>query len=309
MAAFGSMLLNDNVESIIKANDICNRHGLDTMSTGCVIAFATQCYEEGLITQKDTDGLELTWGNHEAIVALTERIASREGFGDVLADGVKLASERIGRGSEEYAVHFHGQEPAMHDPRFIPGIAITYQIDATPGRHTQGLAWALDLGRGWKDSLDIGEFDPDTRYTYRGKGEAHWKLANMMHVVNSSGVCLFGFISSEDTQHLPEFLTSVTGWELDLSECYKIGERIGVLRLLFNLREGLNPLSFDVPDVALGRPPQEDGPAKDVTVDHDTQLADYLAAAGLDPVTAMPSRERLAALGLSDEAEAVKSHA
>jgi aldehyde:ferredoxin oxidoreductase len=107
------MCLNDNLESIIMANEICNLYGLDTISTGATIAFAMECYENGIITQKDTGGIELTWGNHKAMVEMTEKMGRREGFGDLLADGVKVAAERIGKGAERYAIHI----PAL--PRSI----------------------------------------------------------------------------------------------------------------------------------------------------------------------------------------------
>ena len=118
LAMFGSNCLNDNLESIIKVNDICNRYGLDTISAGASIAMAIECYENGIITKEDTEGLELTWGNHRAIVEMTEKLARREGFGDILADGVKAAAERIGKGAEQYAMHVQGQEFPAHDPKF-----------------------------------------------------------------------------------------------------------------------------------------------------------------------------------------------
>ena len=138
------MCLNNNTESINKVNDICNRYGIDTISGGTAVAFAIECYLKGIISKADTDGIELDWGNHRGIVSLTEKIAHREGFGAILADGVKLASKRIGRGAEKYAVHAGGQEPGMHDPKLIVArksdrlSAARYQMDATPGRHTQG---------------------------------------------------------------------------------------------------------------------------------------------------------------------------
>ncbi|MFC1998971.1 aldehyde ferredoxin oxidoreductase family protein [Chloroflexota bacterium] len=135
--AFGSMCLNTNLESIIMASDICNRYGFDTISAGATVAFAMECYENGLITKEDTGGIELTWGNHEAIVKITEQMGKREGFGAVLADGSKVAAEKIGKGAEQYTVHVDGQEPAMHDPKNSPRFATGYMMDAAPGRHTQ----------------------------------------------------------------------------------------------------------------------------------------------------------------------------
>ena len=120
LAALGTLCLNDQVESVIKANEICNRYGIDTIAVGGVIAFAMECYENGLIGADDTEGLRLTWGNGEAIVSLTEKIARREGFGQVLADGVRKAAERIGKGSERFAMHVGGRSLPFMIPRLSP---------------------------------------------------------------------------------------------------------------------------------------------------------------------------------------------
>ncbi len=112
LASFGTMCLNNHPESVIIANDICNRYSLDTISAGTAIAFAIECYENGLITSKDTEGVELNWGNHRAIIAMTEQMAKREGLGDILADGVRAAAAKIGGGAEKFAMHVGGQEPA-----------------------------------------------------------------------------------------------------------------------------------------------------------------------------------------------------
>ena len=114
LSAFGPLCLNDNLESIIKINDICNRAGLDTISVGAAIAFAIECYENGILTKEDTDSIELTWGNHQAIVAMTEKVALREGLGSILADGVQKASQEIGKESAQFAMHIGGQELPMH---------------------------------------------------------------------------------------------------------------------------------------------------------------------------------------------------
>ena len=118
-AAFGPNCANSNTESISMANDICNRAGLDTISGGTVIGFAIELYENGILTKKDTDGIDLKWGNHQAMVAMTAKLANREGLGDILADGVKVAAEKIGKGAEKFAVHIGGQELGMHDPKLI----------------------------------------------------------------------------------------------------------------------------------------------------------------------------------------------
>ncbi len=137
LAALGTLCLNDNVESVIRANEICNLYGLDTMAAGSVIAFAMECYENGLLGKEETDGIELAWGNAEAVIAVLQKLARREGFGAVLADGVEKAAERIGKGSEEYAMHVHGQGLPCHDPRVNPSQGTAYFVDADPSRHMQ----------------------------------------------------------------------------------------------------------------------------------------------------------------------------
>ena len=132
-AAFGSNCLNSNVESISMVNDICNRAGIDTISVGTVIGFAIELYENGILTKQDTDGIELTWGNHQAIVAMTEKVANREGLGNILADGVKIAAEKIGKGADKFAIHIGGQEIGMHDPKIAWGDRASYLLD---GCHT-----------------------------------------------------------------------------------------------------------------------------------------------------------------------------
>ncbi|NIS70604.1 MAG: aldehyde ferredoxin oxidoreductase, partial [Proteobacteria bacterium] len=186
VGAFGSMCLNTDIHSIIVANDICNRHGLDTISTGCTIAFAIECYENGLINKQDTEGIELTWGNHKGIVALAEKMAKREGFGDVLADGVKVAAEKIGKGAHEYAIHIQGQEPPMHDPRAQVrlGLGATYKAAPAPGRHTRG------SGEGEFRHPDLGPppYDLDS---FENRGQEHKLVTTVLYTAASAGLCLF----------------------------------------------------------------------------------------------------------------------
>ena len=136
-ASFGTLLLNDDAESVIKCNDICNRYGLDTISAGATIAWALECYEQGLITKEMAGGIELEWGNAKAIVEMTQALADRSGFGDVLALGSAGAAAKLGIG-EEYLQVVRGLELAMHDPRFAPGYGRTYQSDPAPARHVKG---------------------------------------------------------------------------------------------------------------------------------------------------------------------------
>jgi len=286
----GTLCLNDDLESIIRFNDICNIYGIDTISVGVAVGFAIECYENGLLAKADT-GIELRWGDGKAIVALTEKIARREGIGALLADGVKHAAEKIGRGAEQYAVHAQGQELPAHDPRFIPALAVTYRMDGTPGRHTQG-------GRAWLMGVDFLTDPREDKYDFTNTGDLQRKAVNMLHVVNSAGICLFAY-ASYPSQFIPDFLTAVTGAEYTLDSCLNIGERIGTMRHLFNLREGLNPLKYFMNPRAVGKPPLKEGPLANVTIDDDTMIKDYLKAVDWDLTTTRPSAKKLRELGLS----------
>jgi aldehyde:ferredoxin oxidoreductase len=303
LAAFGSLCLNDNAESIIKMNDLCNRYGLDTISAGTAIAFAMECYETGLLNQTATGGLELTWGNHGAMVELLHRIGRREGLGEVLADGVRLAAEHIGHGSAALAMHIGGQELPMHDPRLSPVYALGFLLDPTPARHNQGSATWVDMPDPWVAQVGVGLKSSEP---FEGRGEAHFRLANLGHTVNASGLCLFGVSSFVDAFIVPDFMSAVTGWDFTVDECFRTGERIGLMRLAFSLREGINPLTWQAPDRMLGRPPLETGPLQGKTINPSVLIADYLAAAGLDAKSCLPTRRRLTQLGLSDIATALR---
>lgn len=293
LGAFGTLCLNDNLASINRCNEICNRAGLDTISTGCTVAFAIECYENGLITDKDTGGIKLTWGNAEGIVAITEAIAAGTGFGKVLADGAKRAAERIGKGAEQYAVHIQGEEIPMHDPRLSPGLATSYKMDATPGRHTQMSAWTAEAAFA-PPGLVTETFD---KYTYSGKGQIHRKISNAFHAATSAGMCMFGWVCLPPDA-LPKTLTCATGHDYAVDDIDAIGARIAALRIAFNLREGLRNIDFAVPGRIIGRPPLQDGPLAGVTVDLETQVRDYLEAMGWDTQTGVPKRETLAKLSL-----------
>jgi len=294
LGAFGTMCLNDNLASINRCNEICNRAGLDTISAACTVAFAIECYENGLVTDDDTGGIRLTWGNHEAIVAVTRQMADGTGFGGkVLGDGAKLAAERIGKGAEQYAIHVGGEEVPMHDPRLNPGLATSYKMDATPGRHTQMSAWTLE-----------GEFAPPglfdkklQRYSTEGKGEAYRVIACNHHAVSAAGMCMFAW-ANLTPQALVDSLTYTTGHPFTLEEIQQIGERIANLRIAFNLREGVRNVDIPMHGRLVGAPPLEAGPLAGVTVDLDTQVQDYLAAMGWDTETGVPKPETLQGLGL-----------
>ncbi len=295
--AFGTLCLNDNLASIIKANDICNRYGLDTISAGATIAFAIECYENGIITKEDTGSIELTWGNHRAIVAMLEKLAKREGFGDVLADGVKIAAEKIGKGADKYAIHVGGQEVPMHDPKKNPSHGMSYQGDPTPARHMQSGLMNIEIDIEFP-GLDIPPLD---KYTYSGKGKYEAILKNQIHMVNCVGMCIFGF-EILPWDELCEVLSAVTGWSLSREEVYNTGDRIATLRQAFNLREGLSPKDFKLPGRVKGEPSLKEGPMSNITIDVDTMVSEYYKAMDWDPKTGKPSQKKLEELGLDDVA-------
>jgi aldehyde:ferredoxin oxidoreductase len=296
-AMFGTNCLNNNLESVIKAGDICDRYGVDTISAGAAIALAIECYEKGLITKRDTDGIEMTWGNHRSIVAMTEKLAKREGFGDVLADGVKVAAEKIGKGADPYAIHVGGQELPAHDPKHSFHYATSYRMDPTPGRHFVGseLSDAPSHPAGLLPKFDLSSFS--------GRGEARRIGSSFHQVVVCTGTCLFIYWAFPNVDPIAEFMKSVTGWDVTNEELLTTGERIGNLRQAFNIREGLNPLKFKVPDRVLGKPPLKSGPVAGVTVDEDTMIREYLTAMDWDLKTTKPSKKKLLELGLADVAQ------
>ena len=297
VAAFGNMCLNDDLDSIFKLNDMCNRSGLDTISAGSVLAFAMECYEHGLITKAETDGIDLTWGNSEAMVAMTEKIGRREGFGDVLADGVMVAAKKIGKGAEKYAMHIGGQEPGLHNATFFPGRGTGFVADPTPGRHTAAAPYTrcdVNASAGPYKELQVSGFE---KYQYKGKGPAAAANTNYWQVGASAGLCLMPVVVS-DCYPLLEFINAVTGWDMSVSEALKTGARIQTLRQLFNVREGIAPSDVRLPDRMAGIPPQSSGPLEGVTINIDTLTREYREAMEWDPKTGKPSEACLTRLGL-----------
>jgi aldehyde:ferredoxin oxidoreductase len=296
LVAFGTLCLNDDLESVIKANNICNRYGIDTISAGETIAWAMECYERGIITKNDTGGVELSWGNAAAIVAILEKMVKREGFGGILADGVRRAAEQIGKGAEEYAMHIHGQELPYHDPRHRPCRGTAYIADPTPSRHVQYTAMLIKEAGGTLGNYPELEVPEVEANDYRGKGPMYATAVKYFEAFVASGFCSFSAWAGPVP--IVEFIAAATGWDTTAGELLVTGERIQTLRHAFNFREGLLPGDFFLPR-RLSEPIPA-GPHKGITHDFDTLTTVYYKAMNWDTETGEPSKQRVEELGLGE---------
>lgn len=296
LSMMGPNCLVDDLEAISKANDVANRLGLDTIGTGSVIGFAMECYERGVITKENTDGIELTWGNGDALVAITEKIGKRDGFGAVLADGAKLAAERIGKGSEKWAIHVGGQDMPAHDPRVSIGFAWGYTVDATPARHTATMFKNVhdskarfvadaELNISELDSLDMAVNAP-----------IYAICSDLDRLWTSAGLCIFGAVP--ETMPIAEVISAITGWDFTLEEGLKAGRRIQTLRQVFNIREGVKTSEWRFPERLTVA--QDAGPNEGTEVDFKAMKEKGYAALGWDPKTGKPLESTLHELGLKE---------
>ena len=283
-AAFLQMSLNDDLISLFKLNDLANRGGIDTISVGSTIAFAIECYENGLITKDDTGGLELTWGNADAMIELLKKIINREGIGDVLADGTKKAAEKLGKGSE-YAMHSLGQELAMHSPKAYKSLGMTYAFDPTPGRHTAATIDLMMTGPLQKANGFIEGFAVPRKFKRAGdeRYEAIKLIVCLKQATNSLGLCEFIFFYQK--YPLLEAIKSVSGWDITVEEIIKIGQRIQSLRQAFTLREGIEISKNEIPERSVG-------------IDYKEEYKGYCEKMGWNPDNGYPLKDTLSDLGL-----------
>jgi aldehyde:ferredoxin oxidoreductase len=297
MTSFGTMMLNSDINALHYANHLCNQYGVDTISAGATLAFAMECFENGLITKEDTDGIDLKWGNTDAIIEGLHKIGAKEGaLGELFGDGVKPAAAKIGPKSLEFAMEVGGEELPMHDPKLQPEYFTTYKLDPTPARHTQ---YEGATRPGWGLAAA-----PQDRLQATGRGEHHKGRAEYMHVVNSAGMCMFIMMCAPNDR-IPQWINTETGWDTTTDEMLQVGERINNLRMAFNVREGDIVTKRRVPGRLWGAQALEAGPHKDVSLDVNTLEQEYLAAADWNSDTAAPSKRKLEALGLGDVAQAI----
>ncbi len=238
LAAFGALCMNDNLKAIAKANEYCNRLGLDTISAGSIIAFAMECREKGLISEKDLDGVDLAFGKPEGMVEMVKRIAFRQGtLASLLGEGSREASRVIGRGAEEYAAQVKGLEFAMHDPRFSWGHAISYSTSNRGACHLSSLSHPFEL------AVALPELGYEKPYPGRQReGKAQWviHLQHVMTILDSLSICKFTMLSNALTiSHFREWLEQITGFSRSLEEFMALGERAFTLKRMINNRRGI----------------------------------------------------------------------
>jgi len=295
--AFGTMMVAADINALQYANHLCNQYGLDVISAGSTIAFAMECFEHGLITKEDTDGIDLRWGNSDAIIAALHKLGTKDGaFGELFGDGVRPAAQKLGPKSLEFAMEVGGEELPMHDPKLQPEYFTTYKLDPTPARHTQ---YEGATRPGW--NLPPGVQD---RSVAAGRGGHHKGRSEYMHVVNAAGMCMFVMMAAPNDR-IAEWINTETGWDTSLDEMKEVGERIANLRMAFNVREGDLVTKRRVPGRLWGAEALQAGPHKDVTLDINTLEQEFLAACDWDADTAAPSKRKLESLGLSDVAEKI----
>lgn len=302
ICGFGANLLNDDLELVTACHDACNRYGMDAVSSSATLGWACEAVERGLLTAADLDGVDLRWGNGAAALALTIKMGEGDGCGAWLGQGVQRAAAHLGKGSDEFAVHVHGSEPAYHDPRFTSLMGVTYLADPTPGRHTAGSAsWNETFGVGFSLPAAVPKHEVEVKWKGdQGKGLAQAHFSNAHQAMNGLGLCMFTML----TGRLPwlELVNTVTGWNLDEAELLRAGERIQNLRAAFNWREGLTPAAFVAHPRLMGEGDGNlpAGPLKGVRVALPVLRDDYHAHMRWDLRTGRLARARAEELGIAE---------
>lgn len=295
--SLGGHLGIDNLDSIIYADRLCDELGLDTMSAGVTIGFAMELFEKGILTKDDTDGLELNFGNHEAMLKLIPQMAFRQGFGAVLADGSRAAAAKIGRGSEKYAMHIKGLELPGYDPRGVKTHGFSYATSYVGADHNKGYASQDVFGAPVPEPVD--RLDP------RGKGRiTKWNQDNRAVSCDSATMCNFildALFPAGSAQNTADMVNAVTGLDFTAAEIEKVGERINNIARAFNVREGFERKDDTFPERILTEPLKAGGskghyiPREEL----DFMLDEYYAARGWTS-RGIPTREKLLELGLGN---------
>ncbi|MFH1491645.1 MAG: aldehyde ferredoxin oxidoreductase family protein, partial [Pseudomonadota bacterium] len=322
---FGGMCAIDNLPAIWKCKELCQRFGLDYESTGASIAFAMELYQRGILTEQNTDGLELPWGNEDAALLLIEKIAYRDGFGGLLADGTLKAAEKIGGGAEKYALTVKGMEMAMMpDPRagarigWISGL-LTNPRGGDNVKNTHFYAEKYNPNW-WVDQFDMFEDVKKTVYgmppeeisrTWQGKAMMCRWFEDLYSLCNALGFCFFttGSKLAWGPSTMSRLYSTCTGRDTTPEEMIRLGERILTTFKAFTIREGFSRKDDTLP-AKFFEEPLPDGPAKGRVLsreDIEAFLDEYYELRGWDKKTGLPTAEKLDSLGLSDIGADLKS--
>jgi aldehyde:ferredoxin oxidoreductase len=311
MAGFGSRVLIDDLGLILRANDMCNRYGLDAITTSEVISWAMECNQRGMLSRQEADGLDLSWGNKDTVLTLIEKIAKREGFGDFLADGVRAAADRLGQGSEEIAMHVKGLEMIQAEPRGMKGYALTFATATRGGDHLRSEPYFELVNDPKLGEERFGIPETALRLEYKGKGTlvAYFKdwcaVSDALNVCKNTMVCM----DMMDFEGTAEALRYAVGWDIGAEEVQKIGERIYNLERCFGVREGMRREDDRLPRRFLEEPlPPECGPSAGQVVELEPMLDEFYRQSGWDPQNGIPLPEKLDELDLHDVNEDMEEY-
>ena len=290
----GSNCLVDDIKIICKANELCNRYGLDTISTGSAISFCMEAYEKGLVTKEDTGGLKMEWGNGDALLEMIEKIANRQDIGKLLGEGLIKASKEIGGNSCEFAIHVKGLDFPAHDPRAKVSLALAYVTSNRGACHLQAYTADFEDGAampdlGYKETLD--------RFETKGKAKFVVDFQHLMSMLDSLHCCKFVIFGGMTVEPLVKTLNLVTGWDFSKEDFLKTGERIFNLKRLYNVREGISRKDDILPPRILNHP--RGGGAGDNLPCLNKMLNEYYQIRGWDEF-GIPTKETLKRLELEE---------
>lgn len=295
LAGFTARVGNGDLPLGLHCVDLANRYGLDAIALSEVIAWAMECSQRGMLSQEEADGLDLSWGNGEAIIALIHKVAHREGIGDLLADGVRRAAERLGRGSEVYALHGKGLELFQADVRAIKAYGLGNAVSSRGADHLRSEPWFEFSNDAEEGVRRYGVPETAFRLETKGKGLVVKHFEEMAAISDALGVCKNTYNNMEvlDWNETAELLQAATGWDVSGDEVRQVGERIVNLERLFNAREGIGREDDRLPRRFLEEPSDEGS-----VLELDRLLDGYYRARGWDVETGLPTQEKLDELGI-----------
>jgi aldehyde:ferredoxin oxidoreductase len=293
LSMLGSNLLIDDLFAIQRANELCNRLGLDTIDTGSLIGFAMEAYERGLIN-KDDCGLDLAWGNQEAALSLIAQMGAKEGLGEILSQGLRHAARVIGGEAESFAMHVKGMALPAHDPRAYNSVGLGFATSNRGACHLQGFTHVFERS---VTMPEIGIDEVQERFGVEGKGEMAAKIMDIMCLFDSLSICKFALFGGVKVTHMCQWLNMVAGWDLSLKDLLTAGERIFNAKRFFNVKLGIRRKDDTLPERLLSHPKKE-GASRGNLPPMNQMLDDYYKARswGEDGV---PTSGKLKQLGLS----------